>query len=210
MAEFLLSTFLRSSIHFPTFSSLFVTTLPPPPCCHFIAIFLHAKSSLVGRISSFSLSLSLSWLLQSRNAIFFFERFYENFDEDFFRLFWFGELAARLTRTLDKNKLILTIYNYCNLYVSHYQDEHFFSSSESIIHKNTIFFRPAIERIKKNPPNPYTLWRTSLWLPWEHAFYLQIAQNSWWCMIFQKHEKKTKSNQLYVSFLSIAAYLLDI
>jgi len=210
MAEFLLSTFLRSSIHFPTFSSLFVTTLPPPPCCHFIAIFLHAKSSLVGRIFHPFLSLSLSWLLQSRNAIFFFERFYENFDEDFFRLFWFGELAARLTRTLDKNKLILTIYNYCNLYVSHYQDEHFFLLRINNPQKMTYSLcLPCC--MKSTSLSPLPSHTNALWRKVTSVRTCILPSNSpKLLVVYDLPKREKKSNQLYVSFLSIAAYLLDI
>merc|ERR1711962_1478117 len=97
---------------------------PPPPCCHFTAIFLHAKQHLLwGEFHSF-ISLSLFHGFFSRNAIFFFERFYENFDGRFFFAFF---LVWRIGRPFNlhvrqRTKLILTLYNYCNLYVSHYQD----------------------------------------------------------------------------------------
>merc|ERR1719365_340900 len=136
--------------------SLFVTTPPPFHAAIFVAIFL--KSFFVRAKFILLFSLSDSWLLQSSCDGFFSIDFMKILTRVFFSPFLVWRLVGRpFNACWTKTKLILIIYNYCNLYVSHYQDEHFFSSCESIIHKNTIFFRPAIERIKKHPPNPYTL-----------------------------------------------------
>jgi len=134
--------------------SLFVTT-PPLPRCHLCG---HLSKIIFCPGEFHPFIFSDSWLLQSSCDGFFSIDFMKILTRVFFSPFLVWRLVGRpFNACWTKTKLILIIYNYCNLYVSHYQDEHFFSSSESIIHKNTIFFRPAIERIKKNPPNPYTL-----------------------------------------------------